>query len=87
MAIEYPANMSKTVHSYYKTCKTRIERSEIPYSVKVNRDTRITSELIDWCTENCVSPWGWYFDLKLGTFMGFANIEEKTLFCLVNDYD
>ena len=55
------------------------------HHVHINR--YFIGPLISWCTENCVSPWGWYFDLKLGTFMGFANIEEKTLFCLVNDYD
>lgn len=32
--------------------------------------------LTDWCTENCLCDWGWWFDEKGLGIVGFMNREE-----------
>ena len=53
------------------------------HHVHINR--YFIGPLISWCTENCVSPWGWWTRGK-EVYLGFVNLDEKTLFCLSNGY-
>jgi hypothetical protein len=74
---------------------TKLKISELPYSIHLN--SGIATEFIEWCEENCHDSWGWYWvphkDFiinksvdNLGAYIGFANKDELTWFCLSNEY-
>lgn len=86
--ITNPNIVGRTVHSYFlkNGKKQLIQRSDIPHILLINKETEILSSQLDWCKENCKSPWGWYFEWHRGSFIGFADPNEKTLFCLTNNY-
>jgi len=76
----------KIIFSYYEDGKVNIhpiDFDSIPYRVKLaKREVHI--HLLDWCKVRCCSLWGWYFD-DHHAYIGFADPNEKLLFCLTND--
>jgi hypothetical protein len=74
----------------------RIKVAEIPHIIHLSQGG-LSTGFIDWCDENCAGRWGWFwlpnnkFDNFTSTdnmdgYIGFADKNELTLFCLSNEY-
>ena len=57
----------------------------IPYSVRISYKS-VPYLLTEWCKTNCNNAWGWYFDKEDFGNIGFADKNERLLFCMSNDY-
>lgn len=70
----------------YSHWKEQIDILQLPYSVHVTKGTGPSGLFLNWCSDNCESPWGWYWDDDDNGYIGFADNAEMVLFCLAVDY-
>lgn len=75
--ISWPDNI-KTYSFYHDNL--RRPAHAFGYVIELEYDG-VSHPIADWCTENCNSPWGWWFG-GLGAFLGFADPEDAFAFML-----
>lgn len=55
-----------------------VSRDPLKWVLSLSKDS-ISIMCTDWCRENCVSKWAWWFDNQY-CYIGFENFYEYNLF-------
>lgn len=68
----YPMHDTEKVFTF---CQRKHRVEEYPHIWRTG-DTGIPISITDWCTNNCRSDWGWWFDHDSIGIIGFFDRDE-----------